>query len=200
MRHEGKITHWNEDKGYGFLTPTSGGNQLFIHINDISNRNKPPDINDIITFEYATDSDGRSRASKARCRKGDTPSRNLLAMFFAILYVVTVAVITLITDIPDNYFYYFAGICSLTFFTYGFDKSAAQRGNRRIKENTLHGMALLGGWPGAIIAQETLRHKSKKRDFLLIFWTTVVLNFTLSAILLTDAGSAFLFDFTHLTP
>jgi uncharacterized membrane protein YsdA (DUF1294 family) len=40
----------------------------------------------------------------------------------------------------------------------------------------LHLLALLGGWPGALIAQNLLRHKSQKTGFLLIFGATVVIN------------------------
>ena len=30
MRTKGKITHWNEQKGYGFITPAKGAKQVFI--------------------------------------------------------------------------------------------------------------------------------------------------------------------------
>jgi len=59
---------------------------------------------------------------------------------------------------------------------YAVDKSAAKRGARRTSENTLHWLSFIGGWPGGLIAQQTLRHKSKKRSFRLVFWMTVVLN------------------------
>ena len=59
---------------------------------------------------------------------------------------------------------------------YGFDKSAAQRGRQRTPENTLHIVALLGGWPGALLAQDLFRHKSSKAEVQWMFWTTVVVN------------------------
>jgi hypothetical protein len=34
----------------------------------------------------------------------------------------------------------------------------------------------MGGWPGALVAQETLRHKSKKASFRIVFWATVLIN------------------------
>jgi uncharacterized membrane protein YsdA (DUF1294 family) len=37
----------------------------------------------------------------------------------------------------------------LTFVVYYLDKNAAIRGSQRTPENTLHLLAVLGGWPGA---------------------------------------------------
>ncbi len=71
--------------------------------------------------------------------------------------------------------WYFAAsvIC---FVTYGLDKSAARAAGRRVSESTLHLMSVIGGWPGAIVAQRAFRHKSRKRLFQTIFWITVTLN------------------------
>ncbi|WJG09423.1 DUF1294 domain-containing protein [Aliiglaciecola sp. LCG003] len=70
----------------------------------------------------------------------------------------------------------YIGISLVTFLAYLIDKSAAQEGRWRTKESTLHLFALLGGWPGALVAQNWLRHKSKKTSFRLVFCCTVVLN------------------------
>lgn len=64
----------------------------------------------------------------------------------------------------------------LTFIAYAMDKSAATRGQRRIPERRLHGMALACGWPGALLAQPLLRHKTSKTAFRRVFWLTVALN------------------------
>jgi uncharacterized membrane protein YsdA (DUF1294 family) len=37
-------------------------------------------------------------------------------------------------------------------------------------------LSLAGGWPGALVAQQKLHHKSKKQSFRLVFWLTVLLN------------------------
>jgi uncharacterized membrane protein YsdA (DUF1294 family) len=63
-----------------------------------------------------------------------------------------------------------------TFLIYARDKSAAKTGRRRTPERTLHALGLAGGWPGALLAQRVLRHKSSKRTFQLTFWMTVLLN------------------------
>jgi len=70
----------------------------------------------------------------------------------------------------------YSGLSAFAFLLYGRDKAAARRGARRIPERTLHVVALLGGWPGAWLAQRVFRHKTRKQPFRAIFWGTVVLN------------------------
>jgi len=65
---------------------------------------------------------------------------------------------------------------ALTFIAYVLDKSAAKGNRRRIKENTLHFCGLIGGWPGALLAQHLIRHKTKKSSFQVVFWMTVAFN------------------------
>ena len=78
----------------------------------------------------------------------------------------------------------------LTFVVYAKDKSAAKRGAWRTPESTLHFLALACGWPGALVAQEKLRHKSKKQEFRLVFWLTVIINIGLFIWLHTPVGAA----------
>jgi uncharacterized membrane protein YsdA (DUF1294 family) len=65
------------------------------------------------------------------------------------------------------------------FAMYAVDKAAAKAGRWRTSENVLLLMGLACGWPGAVVAQQVLRHKSHKRSFAARFWITVVLNSTL---------------------
>lgn len=72
------------------------------------------------------------------------------------------------------------GIISImTGIAYARDKSAAISGKWRAPEKTLHLLSLVGGWPGAVIAQERLRHKTQKTSFVVIFWLTVLANLTI---------------------
>lgn len=70
-------------------------------------------------------------------------------------------------------------LCALAL--YAWDKRAARRGARRVPEARLHLLALLGGWPGAWLAQRMLRHKSSKAGFQRMFWTTAAVNVSVIA-------------------
>lgn len=77
-----------------------------------------------------------------------------------------------------------------TFIAYYLDKRAAQSGAWRTQESALHAMALFGGWPGALIAQQMFRHKTKKQPFQAIFWLTVAGNVVVTIMLMAASVSA----------
>jgi uncharacterized membrane protein YsdA (DUF1294 family) len=61
----------------------------------------------------------------------------------------------------------------ITFALYASDKRRSIAAARRTPEKILHLGALLGGWPGAFLAQRFLRHKNAKVSFQIIFWFIV---------------------------
>lgn len=90
---------------------------------------------------------------------------------------------------PPIIFAIYIGLSIITYIIYAMDKSAANKGTWRTQESTLHLLALAGGWPGALVAQQKLRHKSKKESFRFVFWVTVLLNFGVFVWLFSSAGS-----------
>lgn len=64
----------------------------------------------------------------------------------------------------------------LSFMQYWLDKRSAQSGGQRTAENTLHLVELAGGWPGALIAQQALRHKTRKASYQAVFWLVVAVH------------------------
>ncbi|MEK1838752.1 DUF1294 domain-containing protein [Pseudomonas sp. NPDC089918] len=69
------------------------------------------------------------------------------------------------------------GIVSvLAFFLYWSDKHKARADRWRTPENVLHAVELAGGWPGALLAQQAFRHKTRKVSFQLVFWLIVLMH------------------------
>ncbi len=73
---------------------------------------------------------------------------------------------------------FYAVISVIAYITYAIDKKAAINNRRRVSEKSLHLLGVLGGWPGALLAQQRLRHKTQKTAFQVTFWLTVVVNMT----------------------
>ena len=181
MRYQGRITTWKDDKGFGFVTPNGGGGKVFVHISSFSSRQRRPEGNELVSYELRVDGRGRAQAS-AVAFVGEPPTSSappgrgnfppMFAVCFLLLVVGAVAAGRLPVVVPG--FYLVASL--VAFFAYAFDKSAAQRKQWRTQESTLHLLALVGGWPGALAAQRLFRHKSAKASFQFAFWFTVVLN------------------------
>lgn len=197
MRSQGKITYWKGEKGYGFITPDSGAKQVFVHVSAFKSRNKQPKVNQLVSFDLATDRQGRPCAARVVAAGEKIPGeikrndKNLWAAG-AVLYLLVVGLTVLAGYIPIWVFLVYIVASLLTYAFYKVDKSAASKSAWRVQESTLHFLALLGGWPGAIIAQQFLRHKTRKEEFRFVFWLTVLLNSGFYAWLFTSSGTAFL--------
>jgi cold shock CspA family protein len=75
-RTQGKITHWNEEKGYGFITPAAGAKQVFVHISAFNNRRQPPKLNQLVSFSLSKDKQGRPCAEEVT-RAGEKQPRGI---------------------------------------------------------------------------------------------------------------------------
>lgn len=64
----------------------------------------------------------------------------------------------------------------VSFVLYGWDKRQAKVDGRRIPENNLQILSLIGGWPGAFAGQQFFRHKTQKRSFQITFWFVVIVH------------------------
>ncbi|VVO55004.1 DUF1294 domain-containing protein [Pseudomonas fluorescens] len=70
----------------------------------------------------------------------------------------------------------YAIVSVLAFFLYWSDKRKARADSWRTPENVLHAVELAGGWPGALLAQQLFRHKTRKVSYQLLFWLIVLLH------------------------
>ncbi len=104
------------------------------------------------------------------------PIRRGLAYLTIPTFIALCVAVSYWWETPSWFFAIYVAASVLSYVAYAADKHAAQKGSWRTEERTLLILGLLGGWPGAIIAQEHLRHKTRKIRFQLAFWITVTLN------------------------
>jgi uncharacterized membrane protein YsdA (DUF1294 family)/cold shock CspA family protein len=200
LRYKGKLIKWNVDKAFGFIQPNAGGADIFIHKSALFNRKRTPQINDIITFSMTKGKDGRRCASDAtfsgeKLKNLQSKKNTSLLAFSTYLSLLFLAVITAAYyagQFPQKLLLSYFCLSIITFLAYAFDKSKARRGAWRVKESRLHFFAIIGGWPGAAIAQQLLRHKSYKREFRMVFWFTVMTNISLLIFLYLSASRKYL--------
>ena len=114
------------------------------------------------------------------------------------MFLVAVGIAFFFADLPLIIVGAYILLSMITFIAYAIDKAAAQAGRWRTSEATLHLLALLGGWPGALLAQQMLRHKSKKGSFRIVLWITVILNCAGFAWLHTSDGHVLLEQLAHI--
>jgi uncharacterized membrane protein YsdA (DUF1294 family)/cold shock CspA family protein len=193
-RYQGRITTWKDDQGFGFITPNGGGQAVFMHIKSLVSRGTRPVGNDVVTYELTTNEKGQSRAENvAFVRHRASPQAALhsatSSLFSAIGFFFLIAVFVFFGKLPAPVFGAYLGLSVITFVAYAVDKSAARKNQWRISEGTLHVLGLIGGWPGALVAQQVLRHKSKKEAFRVAFWLSVVVNCGALVWILTSSGS-----------
>lgn len=202
MKYQGTLVNWDDKRGFGFVTPKSGGERAFVHIKAFTHNSRRPLNGDLINYRVIKDTKGKLKATdvvlvKERAQTGKAKSRPstrsaskassaylpLLLAFFTLLG----GLITF-DYLPIEILYVYLIASLIAFVLYARDKSAAQNNRWRTPESHLQLAALLGGWPGAYLAQQRLRHKSAKRAFKTVFWFTVLFNLAALAYLLTDAG------------
>jgi uncharacterized membrane protein YsdA (DUF1294 family) len=97
-------------------------------------------------------------------------------MLYGPLFLAVIGVLAARGMLPVGILMLYLATSAASVIAYGVDKSAAQSGRWRTAESTLHVLALIGGWPGALVAQRMFHHKSRKASFQTLFLATVALN------------------------
>ena len=197
MRSKGKITSWNDDKGFGFILPDEGGRRIFVHIKSFENHNRRPEINQVVTYTLSSDKQGRPCAVRVsspdeKIHQKRKYKKGLFSIVIAISFLTFVGVAVFAEKIPVWVGVLYFVVSLVTYGIYAKDKSAARNGTWRTPESTLHLLSLSGGWPGALVAQQKLRHKSSKQSFRFVFWLTFLLNCAVFVWVFTPSGAVIL--------
>jgi len=188
VKYQGRIQQWDDAKGYGFVEPNGGGTRAFTHIEAFKQRSRRPVNGDIIVYEVEQDRNGNHRACnisllkdhKAKRLRANKPtSRRKRNVIVLSIFSGALALFTLSGRLPFIVPIVYGAVSLLTILFYGIDKSAAKKEKRRVSEAKLHILSLLGGWPGALLAQQMFKHKRSKSAFMRIYWVTVLVNLIL---------------------
>ncbi len=129
------------------------------------------------------------RAAGGKRSRSLAPGRAAMLLAITALVAAYLAA-TAVWHVPLIVGAVYVGASIITFIAYAIDKTAARRNAWRTPESTLHILALAGGWPGALIAQQVLRHKTSKIAFRVVFWLTVIVNVAAFVALCSPAARA----------
>jgi uncharacterized membrane protein YsdA (DUF1294 family)/cold shock CspA family protein len=241
MERRGRLTRWEDARGYGFITPDDGGAPVFLHIKALGRFEFRPEAGMRLAFitlhgpqgpyaakasveqdargvpapaapaarapvtrpptprpsaprPPAADDDMRghevrrpaqrrpplpgkaAQVRRSRPDGGQGPRHFFSTSFLLGLSCAGLGAAIWWWRVPPWVALVYLMMSLATLTAYAIDKDAARMRRWRTSEQTLLMLGLLGGWPGALVAQRTLRHKTSKTSFQLAFTMTVFAN------------------------
>ena len=206
-RQQGRITKWQDDKGFGFIE-TKAGESVFFHVSEFKASRRPANGEEVV-FTVVQDNQGRLQAKQVqeldfvkqkmaeknsqirqrnsrKSQQADFEEGQNKRAFLGIGFYGVLILLAFTGELSWLVVGWYVVLGIITYLTYAKDKRAAQSGGWRTPESTLHLLSALGGWVGALVAQTYLRHKSQKPDFRMGYYLTVVIN--LAGLLFIMAG------------
>ncbi len=200
IRATGRIIRWVESKGFGFIEPDNGKDEIFVHISDSKSRLSTETIDKEVTYKVSKDSEGRKCAVDVwlirEWERQKGPQPNIISLSLVGVFLCFVSTAALLNKYPAEVLYVIIALSLLSLYLYAKDKTAARMGFWRTSENTLHLVSILGGWPGATVARILFSHKTSKQPFTAIFWCTVVVHCGFVIWTFTNSGEYFIY--THI--
>jgi uncharacterized membrane protein YsdA (DUF1294 family)/cold shock CspA family protein len=169
----GTIVDWVDEKGYGWVK--SGDKRYFAHIKEFEPGQRRPRAGEAVRFIQGKDANGRMCAkSLSFLKSGGRTGMGIWVLLAVLLVLPLLSILWL----PFPWWQVAGGMLVMSAVTYGLyahDKARARTSGWRVPESTLHLVELLGGWPGALLAQRRLRHKCSKDSYQFVFWCIVAL-------------------------
>ncbi|WP_394145596.1 DUF1294 domain-containing protein [Vibrio atypicus] len=184
MAIQGTISEWDHHKGYGYIAVDDQEAQVRFHLFDFEAFGHPPRLRDRVQFRLAKDAQGEIKAVHVE--------RKFVFNFplaVAIWFLSTMVASVFLLNFPPIVLIIALAISTVTYLVYAVDKQAQHTGGMQIPDVCFHVLNLLGGWPGAMLAQSVLHHKYNNIGFKLLFWLSMAANITFYCWTLTYQGS-----------
>ncbi len=190
MEQHGVLRSWNGNKGFGFIR--ADNSDYFVHISSV--RGERPEQGAAVLFVAGTDDKGRLRAESMRStgtqaapaqqtnnsthRQRPLTANHLKRSLSILVTACAIPAVGAWQAFQHNAVLWplllYISMSLLSILQYWCDKHNAQNGQWRIPEKRLHAIDMFGGWPGALLAQQLLRHKTQKTSFQVVFWLIVL--------------------------
>ena len=170
----GTITQWVDDKGYGWVE--SVGKRFFTHIKDFEKGQRRPKQGEEVRFIAGVDVKGRTCAKRVVLVKGGKVRSGPGA--WVVLFLLVGLPLLALLWLPGPWWRgagWMLLASVIAYRMYAHDKQRAVNKGWRVAESSLHLAEILGGWPGAFLAQRRLRHKCSKLSYQAVFWMIVFL-------------------------
>ncbi len=205
-QQQGRVVRWEAERGFGFILSASTQEKVFFHIRDFRGAPEPLLHMQVAYEEIHVGGKGRRAVAvrplaslgssvavpsasahpqrKENQARSERPARKsarsrapaALIGLLTLCWLIVIGWALWIERLPLWGAGALLALNLLTLWMYAADKNAARAGAWRVSENQLHLLALLGGWPAAWWAQQSLRHKTSKVSFRAAYWLSVVLH------------------------
>ena len=206
-KQQGHVKKWQDDKGFGFIE-TEAGESVFFHVSAFKAQRRP-EVGEQVVFSVGQDNQGRLQAKDVqefsfvqqkmaqknsqirqrnhkRSAQAEFEAGQKKRLFLGIGFYGVLILLVVMNKLSWLVLSWYDVLGIITYSMYAKDKAAAQSGDWRTPESTLHLLSALGGWVGAMVAQTYLRHKSQKPEFRIAYYLTVIIN--LAGLLFILAG------------
>ena len=208
-KQQGHIKKWQDDKGFGFIE-TAAGESVFFHVSAFKAQRRP-EIGEQVVFIVGQDNQGRLQAKDVqelsfvqqkmaqknrqirqrnhkRSAQAEFEAGQKKRLFRGIGFYGVVILLAVMNKLSWLVIAWYVILGVITYGMYAKDKAAAQNGDWRTPESTLHLLSTLGGWVGALVAQTYLRHKSQKPEFRIVYYLTVIINLAGLLFIMVNGG------------
>jgi uncharacterized membrane protein YsdA (DUF1294 family) len=197
----GRVSQWDAAKGLGFVQAQNDGTKLLLRRADMAGRLRArgPSVGESVRFvplksgaqlratQVHTLAPAPAPSAAPRPRKpASARAQSSMRLLVIPAFAVVLGALHLQWPLPRPVPVLYGALSMALFAVYAIDKWLSRRdGMSRVAETSLHLIALMGGWPGALLAQHILRHKTAKPAFLRATWAMVAANILLLLLLAT---------------